>query len=131
MNSQSIMIMDMMGGGDCYIEGQVDKRTIKKGKKGFRYHWRQDSFNPINHDASFYISFHFKDGSKLKNAFEYHWRFWTIPEVREMLEEAGFSETSIYWDMEDEKEDEDDEDWQCLEEAESAPCWICYIVAKK
>ena len=131
MNSQGIMIMDMMGGGDCYIEGQVDKRTIKKGKKGFRYHWKQDSFNPINHDASFYISFHFKDGSKLKNAFEYHWRFWTIPEVREMLEEAGFSETSIYWDMEDDKEDEDDEDWQCLEEAESAPCWIWYIVAKK
>ncbi len=131
MNSEGIMVMDMMGGGDCYTEGQVDKRTIKKGKKGFRYHWRQHSFNPINHDASFYISFHFKDGSKLKNAFEYHWRFWTIPEVREMLEEAGFSDSSVYWDMEDEKENEHDDDWQLLEEAESAPCWISYIVAKK
>lgn len=131
MNAQGIMIMDMMGGGECYVEGQVDKRRIKKGKKGFRYHWKQGSFNPINHDASFYISFHFKDGSKLKNAFEYHWRFWTIPEVREMLEEAGFSESCVYWDMEDDKEDDDDEDWQRLEEAESSPCWISYIVAKK
>ena len=131
LNSEGIMIMDMMGGGECYVEGQVDKRTIKKGKKGFRYLWKQKSFNPINHDASFSISFHFKDGSKLKNAFEYHWRFWTIAEVRELLEEAGFSESCVYWDLEDEKEHEDDEDWQRLEEAESAPCWISYIVAKK
>jgi predicted RNA methylase len=128
--SEGIMVMDMMGGGECFVEGQVDKRTIKKGKKGFKYLWKQVSYNPINHDASFSISFRFKDGSKLTDAFEYHWRFWTIPEVCEMLDEAGFSESHIYWEREDEN-GEDTGDWDRQTNAESTGCWIAYIVAVK
>ncbi|MFK7765680.1 MAG: hypothetical protein AB8B55_00455 [Mariniblastus sp.] len=130
LNAEGIMIMDMMGGGDCFKEGQVDKRTIKKGKNGFKYHWKQISFNPINHDASFSISFKFKDGSKLTDAFEYHWRFWSIAEVRELLKEAGFSESHVYWEMEDEDGEESDQ-WDRVEDAESSRCWIAYIVAVK
>ncbi|MEM7454935.1 MAG: class I SAM-dependent methyltransferase [Planctomycetota bacterium] len=130
LNSEGIMVMDMMGGGDCYEEGQVDKRKILKGKRSFKYHWEQASFNPITRDASFYISFRFRDGSKLKRAFEYHWRFWTIPEVREMLAEAGFSNSYVYWELEDE-DGEDSGEFVRMDEAESVPCWICYIVAEK
>lgn len=130
LKRQGIMVMDMMGGGDCYNEETVDKRSIKKGKRGFKYHWEQAKFNPVTADASFYISFRFKDGSKLKRAFEYHWRFWTIPEIKEMLAEAGFSESHVYW----EQEDEDGEDtgvWERQDEAPSNPSWICYIVGVK
>ena len=129
LKSEGIMIMDMMGGGDCLEEGQVDKRTIKKGKKGFDYHWKQISFDPITHDASFSISFKFKDGSKLKHAFRYDWRFWSIPEVREMLAEAGFSESHVYWEQEDE-DGEDTGEWERTEAADSVACWIAYIVAQ-
>ena len=128
MSSQSIMIMDMMGGGGCYEEGQTDVRTIKKGKNGFKYYWKQDRFNPINADARFYIGFKFSDGSRMKRAFEYNWRFWTIPEVREMLAEAGFSESHVYWETE---YDDGDSEWNRADEADSDPSWICYIVAVK
>ena len=130
LNDQGVMVMDMMGGGDCFIENHVDKRTIKKGKKGFKYLWEQTSFNPINHDASFAINFKFKDGSRLDKAFEYHWRFWSIPEVREMLSEAGFSESHVYLEMEDEN-GEDTGEWKRLESTASVPCWIAYVVAVK
>ncbi len=128
LNDQGIMVMDMMGGRECYADDHIDKRKIRGGKKGFSYHWEQASFNPVNHDASFYITFKFKDGSKLKRAFEYHWRFWTIPEVREMLTEAGFSETYVYW----EREGEDGEDtniWERGEQAINHLSWLAYIVA--
>ena len=131
LKPEGIMIMDMMGGGECYEEQLVDKRTIVKGKKGFKYHWEQASYNPVTADASFYISFKFADGSKLKHAFEYHWRFWTIPEVREMLEEAGFRESHVYWEIEDEDDDDDGGEWQKVEDASSDPSWITYIVAVK
>lgn len=130
LKSEGVMVMDMMGGGDCFIEGHVDKRKIKKGSKGFKYDWKQVSYNPITHDANFSISFRFKDGSKLKNAFEYHWRFWSIPEVREMLNEAGFSDSYVYWEGEDEN-GEDNDEWDRQEDAESTQCWIAYIVALK
>ena len=130
LNEQGMMVMDMMGGADCYKEGVTDKRRIRKGKKGFRYHWEQASFNPVTSEASFYITFKFNDQSKLKRAFEYHWRFWTIPEVRELLREAGFTRSLVYW----EEEDEDGEDtgvWSAAEKAPSHPSWIAYIVALK
>jgi hypothetical protein len=126
-----ILVMDMMGGGECFVEDFVDKRTIKKGKNGFKYHWTQIAFNPITADCSFSISFKFPDGSKLKHAFEYHWRFWTIPEVREMLEEAGFSESHIYWEIDEDEDPERDGEWERREVAPSDPSWICYVVAKK
>ncbi len=130
LRTEGVMIMDMMGGGDCYLEEHVDKRTIRKGKRGFKYYWEQARFNPVNADASFYISFKFNDGSRLKRAFEYHWRFWTIPEVRELLEEAGFSESHVYWEVEDE-DGEDSGIWERSEEVPSNPSWISYIVAVK
>lgn len=130
LHDEGVMVMDMMGGPACYDTTITDKRTIVKGKKGFKYHWQQASFNPVNADASFYIHFRFADGSKMKRAFEYHWRFWTVPEVREMLQEAGFKESYVYF----EQEDEDGEDtgvWKRTEEAPNNPSWLCYIVGIK
>ena len=129
LQKQGIMVLDMMGGSECFVEGHTDKRKIKKGKKGFQYRWTQHSYNPINHDAEFYISFKFADGSQMKRAFTYQWRFWSLPEVREMLAEAGFSDSCVYWDIE---QDEDEESkYERKEIAPSDPSWVCYVVAKK
>ncbi|MCA9217966.1 MAG: hypothetical protein KDB27_33075 [Planctomycetales bacterium] len=128
MNDEAIFVMDMMGGGACQTEDHTDKRTIIKGKRGFKYHWEQARFDPVTSDCSFYINFSFPDGSKLKHAFEYHWRFWTIPEVREMLSEAGFSASHVYWEQEDEN-GEDTGEWARCESAASQASWIAYIVA--
>lgn len=120
-----MMILDMMGGGECY-EANEDVRKIKN----FKYVWEQHSYNPINHEASFYIHFRFNDGSELKRIFGYHWRFWTIPEVRELLAEAGFSASHVYWEGTD-ANGEGDGNFKKTIEAESDPSWIAYIVALK
>lgn len=128
--AQGLMVMDMMGGGECLEEDHKDVRTIVKGKKGFKYIWTQESHNPVNHDAKFTITFKFKDGSKIAPAFTYEWRFWSIPEVMEMLKEAGFSESHVYWEVLDEAGEETGE-WERVIEAPSDPSWVCYIVAIK
>jgi len=126
-----VMVMDMMGGGECYEEDHKDKRTIKKGKHGFKYIWTQDTFNPINHDARFTISFKFADGSRWDEAFVYEWRFWSIPEVREMLAEAGFSSSHVYWDIEYDNADGETTAWERRDDAPSDPSWVCYLVGVK
>ncbi len=139
-----LLVMDMMGGGECYAEGHEDVRAIpgydkavahradkppmKIGK--FTYVWEQHSYNPITHDASFYIHFQFKDGSTMERAFEYHWRFWTIAEVRELLAEAGFSKSVVYWEIEDE-DGEGSGEWEIADDAPADPSWIAYIVAER
>ena len=125
LKEKGVMVMDMMGGKECYASDVTDKRTIVKGKNGFKYHWEQASFNPVSADCSFYIHFKFADGSMIEKAFEYHWRFWTIPEVREMLAEAGFRLSKVYWDVADEEEDAD---WQAVDDAPNDDSWLCYVV---
>ena len=128
LNDQGVFVMDMMGGGACYTEDVTEKRKIKKGKKGFSYHWEQATFNPVNADCSYYIHFRFADGSKMKRAFEYHWRLWTVPEVLEMLFEAGFGTAKTYWETEDE-DGEDTGEWAVQTRVASNDSWLCYVVA--
>lgn len=128
-----IMVMDMMGGGDCYLEDHQDIRTIESdlpGFKKFKYVWEQKRINPITADALFHIHFKFKDGSRLDKAFTYDWRFWTLPEVRELLIEAGFRDATVYWETTDEDGEETGE-FEPATEGASDPSWIAYVVARK
>jgi hypothetical protein len=77
-----------------------------------------------------HIHFHFDDGSKLKNAFSYHWRLYTLPELREILEEAGFARVTVYWQGWDE-DDEPDGDFQPATAGEAEAGWICMVSAEK
>ncbi len=124
LGDKGIFILDMMGGGETQTEDEEETTE----KDGFDYVWEQTRFDPITHRCSFYIHFRFPDGSQMNKAFEYHWRLWSIPEVREMLEEAGFGRSVVYWDVAD---DEEDDDYQILEEADPDECWISYIVGVK
>ena len=128
LDKQGIEVLDMMGGKECYATDTTEKRTVVKGHKGFKYHWEHAYFNPITGDCSFYIHFKFGDGSKMKKAFEYHWRFWTIPEVKEMLAEAGFRKSLVYWDIAPEDEEAE---WKAVNKAPNDDSWLCYIVGVK
>jgi hypothetical protein len=100
----------------------------RKISAGFTYVWDQDQFDPITHACTNHIHFEFKDGTKLKKAFTYEWRFWSIVEISELLTEAGFSEVRVYWDR---AEDGEDEDYRRTTKAENQPGWLAYIVALK
>ncbi len=54
-----------------------------------------------------FIHFELPDGSRMDKAFRYEWRLWTIPEIREILQEAGFSKVTVYLEGDDDEEDED------------------------
>ena len=68
----------------------------RKRKHGFTHVWEQASFDPIPHDIRFYVHFRFPDGSQMRRAFTYDWRFWTVPEARERRHETGFVHPEVY-----------------------------------
>ncbi|MBI1337777.1 MAG: class I SAM-dependent methyltransferase [Phycisphaera sp.] len=133
---RGVVILDMMGGGDCIMEDHTDRRPISEepivegNPRRFTYLWEQARYDPISHSASFYIHFQFRDKSEMKRAFEYHWRFWTIPEVREMLDEAGFAESHVYWEGTN-KEGEGNDVYRRRISAPSDKVWIAYVVGVK
>ena len=117
---------------DCY-GGYEASREMREHteNEGFTYVWDQASFNPVNADMRCYIHFRFADGSKLNKAFTYEWRLWSLPEVREILEEAGFAKVSAWWQGWDEKEEDGDGEYEPVERADADAAWVCYVVAEK
>lgn len=123
---EGLFVLDMMGGSETLEEDRIEKSK----KDGFVYQWEQKRFDPITHHCKYHIHFKFPDGSKMKKAFTYEWRMWMIPEVTELLLEAGFSEAEVYWEGTD-KNGEGDGVFRKREHADSDPSWIAYLVGVK
>lgn len=124
---EGIFVLDMLGGPEVQKEGEEE---VRKVRGGVEYVWEQVRFDPISAHCQFRIHFRFKDGSTLSPAFEYDWRLWTMPEVRELLAEAGFSRVDIYWEGST-RTGAGDGKWKKRTSAESDPTWVAYVVAIK
>lgn len=122
-----IFFLDGYGGSDAF-RVMTEKRDIGGG---VTYIWDQAEYDPITGSQTCHIHFHFRDGSKLRKAFSYHWRLWTIPEIRETLHEAGFARTTVYWEGWDEETWEGSGEFTPAERGEPDLGWIVYIVAEK
>ena len=122
--AEGLFIVDLYGGADA-----MRTMTEEREQEGFDYVWDQHLFDPVSHHAINYIHFEFPDGSKLRRAFTYDWRLWTIPELREVMSEAGFSETEVYWEGTDRKTNEGNGVYRKVVSAPDDPAFVSYIVA--
>ena len=125
LKDDGVIFVDLFGGP----EAQEEMREKTK-HKGFTYIWHQAKFHPVTNFIRCHIHFRFKDGSKIKKAFTYEWRLWSAPEIREVLAEAGFRKTTLYWEGEDE-DGEGNGEFTPEEKGEADLAWIAYIVAEK
>lgn len=121
-----IFLLDCFGGYEAQREMTEDREI-----DGFTYIWDQAEFDPISHDYVCHIHFRFPDGSRMEEAFTYEWRLWSLPEIRELLEEAGFSRNTVYWQGWDDEDEEEDGEFEPVERGEADAGWVCYIVAEK
>jgi SAM-dependent methyltransferase len=122
LGKDGIFLLDAYGGWESE-EPMLEERAIAGG---FTYVWDQHSFDPITHRVVNYIHFHFRDGTKLERAFTYDWRYWTLPELKELLLEAGYREVHVYWDTSD---NDETEAYKVCRTAENQPGWLAYLVA--
>lgn len=124
LHPEGVLILDCYGGADS-------QRTCEEPREvddDFDYVWDQHRFDPINYGATNFIHFDFPDGSRMKRAFRYDWRLWTIPEIRELMLEAGFVRTYVYWEGTDRKTGEGNDVYSLRESAPDDPAWIAYVV---
>jgi len=126
LTDDGIFFLDAYGGYEAPME-----LTETRDCKDFTYIWEQATFNPIDSCMKCLIHFEFPDQSRLENAFTYLWRLWTLPEIREILEEAGFGQVEIYWEGTDEETNEGNGIYEPAETGDADPGWVCYIVAQK
>ncbi|MEX2352552.1 MAG: class I SAM-dependent methyltransferase [Gammaproteobacteria bacterium] len=124
LGKDGVFFLDSFGGSEAFQE-----MTESTKYKGYTYIWDQDKYNPITGEGLFHIHFKFSDGSKIKKAFTYDWRVWTLPEITEMLADAGFT-PAVYWEGTD-ADGEGNGEFTKTTEGEADVSWIAYIVAEK
>jgi SAM-dependent methyltransferase len=120
-----LFILDAFGGQEAMAE-MKEKTKLDD----FTYVWHQATYHPVTGFMRCHIHFRFPDGTKIKRAFTYEWRLWTLPEIRELLAEAGFRNVTVYWEGTDE-DGEGDGTFSPSAEGEADLAWIAYIVAER
>ncbi|MCA8976302.1 MAG: class I SAM-dependent methyltransferase [Planctomycetes bacterium] len=121
-----ILFLDAWGGPDV-----MQQKTDRTRHKGFVYEWEQRVYDPISHEITCAIHFEFPDGSRMKNAFVYDWRLWTLAEIRELFEEAGFEDTHVLWEGTDQVSGGGNGVFRRKERGDMDEAWISIVVGHK
>ncbi|MFT5259085.1 MAG: cyclopropane fatty-acyl-phospholipid synthase-like methyltransferase [Saprospiraceae bacterium] len=127
-SDDGVFFLDAYGGYESYKEVTEETQCEFEGHP-FTYVWEQASYNPITGAMHCYIHFSFEDGSKINRAFSYAWRLWTLPELQELLLEAGFQHVKVYWEGTDTETGEGNGLYQESIKGDADASWICYLSA--
>lgn len=124
LNKDGMFLVDIFGGSQCY---DAIEDTIKH--EGFTYYWDQTNFDPVTNEALFHI--HFKvGGKKLEQVFTYDWRLWTIPEIKDLMQEVGFRKVHVFWEG-TAPDGSGDGNFTRVDHGEACESWIAYVVGEK
>eukprot|EP00741_Cyanophora_paradoxa_P003943 tig00000741_g3835.t1 len=118
-----VFFLDLYGGIEGYKKTQYSKKFDT-----FTYVWETSRFDAITHEAAMAIHFKFPDGSRIKNAFTYGWRVWSLPELRDALLDVGFSDVRV-WFAEIDPAGEREAEYAERRAADQSDMWNAYVVA--
>ncbi len=131
LDPDGLLIMDIWGGSESQVL-QEEAREIENSNDekigDFIFTWDQDTFDPMTHLYTTRIHFSFSDDSEIRDAFVYDWRLWTIPEVMELMAEAGFQDCHVLWEGTDPDTKEGTAIYERTDKGDADLAWIAYLV---
>ncbi|XP_021901464.1 uncharacterized protein LOC110817300 isoform X1 [Carica papaya] len=87
-----IFVMDLYGGTSAECKLRLQRKFAN-----FTYVWEQAEFDIIERKTRISLHYHLlKQQKKLRHAFSYSWRLWSLPEIKDCLEEAGFGSVHFW-----------------------------------
>lgn len=95
-----IFVCDTYAGQSAFRVGSVRRQHHAPGKVRITYTWEQRDANPLT--AMVVNAIHFRadrDGTvvaDIADAFVYRWRLWSVPELRDAMEEAGLRGPEVF-----------------------------------
>jgi SAM-dependent methyltransferase len=123
LKKDGAFFIDLFGGNETRqpLEENVKHKT-------HTYYWDCDSYNPLTAEVQYYI--HFKKGdTKYEKVFSYDWRMWDARELQDVLADAGFKQTIIYWEGVDKDGSGNGVFSRANKAAENCDSWVTYICA--
>lgn len=133
-----VLVLNTFGGPDA-LRPHCDRHAIVPGReKGaavlgpFDYLWETRHYDAATARIDCRIHFEWNEpaGSRrrIDDAFVYHWRLWSLPELTEALREAGFRRAQI-WRHTIRQTREGPRGWlRPVRQLREAPVWVAYVV---
>lgn len=132
-----VLVLNLFGGTSA--ERPLEERTRKRAVNGpdgntlpgFTYVWEHSSFNAVDRRLLAYIHFELRDGRRLRRAFIYDWRMYTVPELRDAVIEAGFRDFEVWSEGWSKAGRHGDGTLYRRTTLDNEDTWIAYAVATK
>jgi len=130
-----VLALNLFGGSGA--ERALVERTRKRAENGpdgsmlppFTYVWEHGSYNPVERRLHAYIHFDLRDGRRLRRAFSYDWRMYTLPELSDALREAGFRDIEVWSEGWDARTHRGNGTLYRRTTLDNGNTWIAYVVA--
>ena len=118
LNPGGVFVCDTYGGESALLLGDVhrdhwipdDPRYAGHAGKRIRYTWEQRAADPITGRVTDVLHFRVERAGVIEqeffDAFVYEWRLWSITEIRDAMDDAGFNTTEVYAKTADAIDDE-------------------------
>lgn len=98
--ADGLFICDTYGGENAFQCGEVHRTHRTPGGDRIRYTWEQREADPLSAMVVNALHFRVERAGRIQHdmpdAFVYHWRLWSVPELRDALREAGFAAVQVY-----------------------------------
>ena len=132
-----VLVLNLFGGTTA--ERTLVERTRKRAENGpdgdmlpgFTYVWEHARYNAADRRLLAYIHFELRDGRKIRRAFTYDWRMYTIPELRDAVREAGLRDFEVWsegWNAQSKRGNGTLYQRKTLDNADT---WIAYAVVTR
>lgn len=137
LKRNGLLILDAYGGPGAMRVGTQTRRVPGESapgslgsppQPGFTYHWDQRSFDPITHRTECRIHFTLHDGTHLNSSFIYRWRLWALPELAELMLEAGFKKAEVWCDAYDPASETSDGLYRRTPRMPARDDWVAYVI---
>ncbi len=144
-----VLVCDMYGGSDAFTPGTTTRRLRGPGGERVLYEWEQidaDALTGLVHNAIHFTvtppparktAASSRTGRtssaprRLRRAFTYHWRLWSIPELTDAMLDAGFDRVDVYDRLGDAVDSEGRLYVSPLEPGDGLdPNWVAYLAAR-
>ncbi|MBL9032531.1 MAG: hypothetical protein JNM80_12600 [Phycisphaerae bacterium] len=105
LRPRGVFVCDTYGGSSSFVRGSITRDHFAPDGTRVRYTWQQRHADPITGLVEDALHFRATRAGEVvyeeADAFVYHWRLWSVPELRDALAEAGFGRTEVYADLAD------------------------------
>lgn len=100
LSNHGTFICDIYGGATAFRTGAVERVHALPDGRRIRYTWEQRRADPMSARVENALHFRVERRGEIEeewtDAFVYRWRLWSLAELRDALEEAGYADV-VFW----------------------------------